>query len=141
MSLPFSFPHSPLALPLPWPCFTDTRSGQGEWLYPIDQVSNIPVRNIMAEFTREAIFLRAHEEVSAPSPTHLWQPHWAACSRAVEAVGAGEDKDRRLRSRGRHVHRVVTETAAEAAGGALAPPGLPPKAAATSPAFLASAGA
>jgi len=36
---------------------------QGEWLYPIDQISNVPVRNIMAEFTREAIFLRAHEEL------------------------------------------------------------------------------
>ena len=36
---------------------------QGDWLYPIDQISNVPVRSIMAEFTREAIFLRAHEEV------------------------------------------------------------------------------
>lgn len=36
---------------------------QAEWLYPIDQISNVPVRSIMAEFTREAIFLRAHEEV------------------------------------------------------------------------------
>ncbi len=32
-------------------------------MYPIDQVSNIPVRNIVAELTREAIFLRAHDEV------------------------------------------------------------------------------
>jgi hypothetical protein len=42
---------------------TDAPCGQGEWLYPIDQVSNLPVRNIVAELTREAIFLRAHDEV------------------------------------------------------------------------------
>eukprot|EP00960_Hanusia_phi_P035970 752060-Hanusia_phi.AAC.7 len=35
----------------------------GPWLYPVDQISNIPMRNLVAEFTRESIFLRAHEEV------------------------------------------------------------------------------
>lgn len=54
---------------------------QGEWLYPIDQISNVPVRNIMAEFTREAIFLRAHEEVPYSSyvetETYKQQPDGA----------------------------------------------------------------
>ena len=56
--------------PLTWTLLIITSHlllGQGDWLYPIDQISNVPVRNIMAEFTREAIFLRAHEEVS-PQP-------------------------------------------------------------------------
>lgn len=34
-----------------------------EWLYPPDQISDIPMRNIAAEITRESIILRAHEEV------------------------------------------------------------------------------
>jgi len=35
----------------------------GEWLYPHDQISDLPMRSIAAEITRESIILRAHEEV------------------------------------------------------------------------------
>ncbi|KAJ1489115.1 hypothetical protein T484DRAFT_1781239, partial [Baffinella frigidus] len=48
--------HLQEALPL-------VSSWTGEWLYPSDQISNIPLRQIAAELTRETIFLRAHEEV------------------------------------------------------------------------------
>ena len=35
----------------------------GEWHYPPDQISSQPLRQIVAEITRESILLRSHEEV------------------------------------------------------------------------------
>jgi GTP-binding protein Era len=35
----------------------------GPWLYPEDQITNIPVRSWAAEVTREQVFLQLHQEV------------------------------------------------------------------------------
>ena len=43
---------------------------QGPWLYPEDQVSDLPLRLLAAEVTREKLFLNLHQEL--PNlPTHL----------------------------------------------------------------------
>jgi hypothetical protein len=36
---------------------------QGPWHYSPDQISDLPLRSIVAEITRESVLLRAHEEV------------------------------------------------------------------------------
>jgi GTP-binding protein Era len=36
---------------------------QGPWLYPEDQVADLPMRMIAAEITREKLTLRLHEEI------------------------------------------------------------------------------
>jgi len=36
---------------------------EGPWLYPEDQITNIPVRSWAAEVTREQVFLQLHQEV------------------------------------------------------------------------------
>jgi GTPase Era involved in 16S rRNA processing len=36
---------------------------QSPWHYSPDQISDLPLRSIVAEITRESVLLRAHEEV------------------------------------------------------------------------------
>jgi GTP-binding protein Era len=47
----------------------------GHWLYPEDQVSDLPLRMLASEITREKLFLRLHEELPYEShvETELWQ--------------------------------------------------------------------
>ena len=40
---------------------------EGPWLYPEDQIADLPMRMIAAEITREKLTLRLHEEI----PYHL----------------------------------------------------------------------
>jgi GTPase len=41
---------------------------EGPWLFPEDQLSDLPLRLLSAEITREELFLRLHEEL----PYSLW---------------------------------------------------------------------
>lgn len=48
---------------------------EGPWLYPEDQVSDAPLRNLAAEITREKLFERLHDELPYRSTveTEEWQ--------------------------------------------------------------------
>jgi len=48
---------------------------KGPWLYPEDQVSDLPLRLLAAEVTREKLFLRLHQELpySLTVETEDWQ--------------------------------------------------------------------
>jgi len=47
----------------------------GPWLYPEDQISDVPLRLLAAEITREKLFDRLHDELpySSTVETELWQ--------------------------------------------------------------------
>ena len=47
----------------------------GPWMFPDDQVSDLPMRMLAAEITREKVFLRLHEELPYESTveTELWK--------------------------------------------------------------------
>jgi GTPase len=47
----------------------------GPWLYPEDQIADMPLRQLAAEITREKIFDRLHDELpySSTVETELWQ--------------------------------------------------------------------
>lgn len=51
------------------------RMPQGPWLYPADQISDMPMRLIAAEIVREKLFLQLHEELpySAAVETESWE--------------------------------------------------------------------
>lgn len=51
------------------------RIPEGPWLYPEDQISDLPMRNLAAEITREKMFLRLHDELPYQSTveTELWK--------------------------------------------------------------------
>jgi GTP-binding protein Era len=48
---------------------------QGPWLYPADQISDAPLRQLAAEITREKLYLRLHQELPYQSTveTELWK--------------------------------------------------------------------
>ena len=48
---------------------------QGPWLYPEDQMADVPLRQMAAEITREKVFLRLHEELPYASTveTEQWK--------------------------------------------------------------------
>lgn len=48
----------------------------GPWLYPEDQISDLPMRQLAAEITREKLFLRLHQELPYAShvETESWKP-------------------------------------------------------------------
>ena len=49
---------------------------EGHWLYPEDQVADVPQRVLAAEITREKVYLRLHEELPYHSTveTESWRP-------------------------------------------------------------------
>jgi GTP-binding protein Era len=46
----------------------------GPFLYPEDEISDLPMRNLAAEITREKVFLRLHEEL--PYASHVETETW-----------------------------------------------------------------
>ena len=47
---------------------------EGPWYYPEDQLSDVPMRQLAAEITREKLFLRLHEEL--PYASHVETEKW-----------------------------------------------------------------
>lgn len=46
----------------------------GPWYYPEDEVSDLPMRQLAAEITREKLFLRLHQEI--PYSSHVETERW-----------------------------------------------------------------
>ncbi|MFZ1679536.1 MAG: GTPase Era [Rhizobiaceae bacterium] len=49
-------------------------SPEGPWFYPEDQVSDLPLRQLAAEITREKLYLRLHQEL--PYAAHVETEEW-----------------------------------------------------------------
>jgi GTPase len=47
---------------------------EGPWYYPEDEISDLPMRQLAAEITREKLFLRLHEEL--PYSSHVETERW-----------------------------------------------------------------
>ncbi len=47
---------------------------EGPWLYPEDQISDFPMRQLAAEITREKLYLRLHQEL--PYESHVETEQW-----------------------------------------------------------------
>ncbi|MCO5730830.1 GTPase Era [Rhizobium sp. SSA_523] len=50
------------------------RLPEGPWYYPEDQISDLPMRQLAAEITREKLFLRLHQEL--PYSSHVETEKW-----------------------------------------------------------------
>ncbi len=55
--------------------FLAERMSEGPWLYPEDQISDMPMRLLAAEVTREKLFLQLHQELpyAATVETEEWE--------------------------------------------------------------------
>jgi GTPase len=60
----------------------------GPWLYPEDQISDMPLRLLAAEITREKIFEHLHDELpySSTVETELWQDMLDGSARIEQAI-------------------------------------------------------
>ena len=54
--------------------FLAKRLPEGPWYYPEDQISDLPMRQLAAEITREKLYLRLHQEL--PYSSHVETEKW-----------------------------------------------------------------
>ncbi|MGV8839182.1 MAG: GTPase Era [Bauldia sp.] len=70
----------------------------GPWLYPEDEVSDLPLRNLAAEITREKLFLRLHEELpySLTVETTSWQDRPDGSARIEQTIFVTREGHRKI---------------------------------------------
>jgi GTP-binding protein Era len=70
----------------------------GPWLYPEDQVSDLPMRNLAAEITREKLFLRLHQELPYASTveTEKWEERPDGSARIEQTIYVDRDSQRKI---------------------------------------------
>ncbi len=70
----------------------------GPWLYPEDQISDAPVRQLAAEITREKLYLRLHQELPYQSTveTEVWKELKDGSVRVEQTVYVARDSQRKI---------------------------------------------
>jgi GTP-binding protein Era len=71
---------------------------EGPWLYPADQVSDAPLRQLAAEITREKLFERLHEELPYQSTveTESWQERPDGSVRIEQTIFVERESQRKI---------------------------------------------
>lgn len=70
----------------------------GPWLYPEDQVADLPLRLLAAEITREKVFLRLHEELPYRSTveTDAWKELKGGSARVEQTLFVERESQRKI---------------------------------------------
>jgi GTPase len=70
----------------------------GPWLYPEDQISDAPLRQLAAEITREKLYLRLHQELPYQSTveTEVWKELKDGSVRIEQTVYVERDSQRKI---------------------------------------------
>ena len=70
----------------------------GPWLYPHDQISDAPLRQLAAEITREKLYLRLHQELPYQSTveTEVWKELKDGSVRIEQTVYVARDSQRKI---------------------------------------------
>jgi GTPase len=71
---------------------------EGPWLYPEDQISDAPLRQLAAEITREKLFLRLHQELPYHSTveTEVWKELRDGVVRIEQTVYVERESQRKI---------------------------------------------
>lgn len=74
------------------------RMPTGPWLYPEDQASDLPMRQLAAEITREKLFLRLHEELPYASTveTEAWKTLKDGSARVEQTIYVQRDSQKKI---------------------------------------------
>lgn len=74
------------------------RMPTGPWLYPEDQMSDLPMRQLAAEITREKLFLRLHQEIPYASTveTEAWKDLRAGDVRIEQTIYVQRDSQKKI---------------------------------------------
>jgi GTPase len=70
----------------------------GPWLYPEDQISDAPLRQLAAEVTREKLYLRLHQELPYQSTveTDVWKELKDGAVRIEQTIYVERDSQRKI---------------------------------------------
>jgi GTPase len=70
----------------------------GPWLYPEDQISDAPLRQLAAEITREKLYLRLHQELPYQSTveTEVWKDLPDGAVRIEQIIYVERDSQRKI---------------------------------------------
>ncbi|MGQ4272559.1 GTPase Era [Terrihabitans sp. B22-R8] len=71
---------------------------EGPWLYPEDQMSDLPMRMLASEITREKMFLRLHEELpySSTVETELWEVRPDGSARVEQTIYVERESQKKI---------------------------------------------
>lgn len=71
---------------------------EGPWYYPEDQVSDLPLRQLSAEITREKLYLRLHQELpySSHVETELWETRPDGSARVEQTIYVERDSQKAI---------------------------------------------
>ena len=74
------------------------RMPQGPWLYPEDQMADLPLRMLASEITREKLFLRLHDELPYASTveTETWQERKDGSVRIEQVIFVERDSQKKI---------------------------------------------
>ena len=75
-----------------------TKMKNGPWLFPKDQVSNMPERILAAEVTREKLFLQLHKELpyAATVETESWREQADGSTRIEQIIYVQQDSQKAI---------------------------------------------
>ncbi|KQR70852.1 GTPase Era [Rhizobium sp. Leaf384] len=71
---------------------------EGPWYYPEDQISDLPMRQLAAEITREKLFLRLHQELpySSHVETESWEEKKDGSVRIEQVIYVERDSQKKI---------------------------------------------
>ena len=74
------------------------RLPEGPWYYPEDQLSDLPMRQLAAEITREKLFLRLHQELpySSHVETESWEERKDGSVRIQQVIYVERDSQKKI---------------------------------------------
>jgi GTPase len=78
--------------------FLAARVPAGPWLYPEDQISDAPLRQLAAEITREKLYLRLHQELPYQSTveTEIWKELRDGAVRIEQTIYVERESQRKI---------------------------------------------
>ncbi len=78
--------------------FLASRLPEGPWFYPEDQISDLPMRQLAAEITREKLYLRLHQELpySSHVETEKWEEKKDGSVRIEQVIYVERDSQKKI---------------------------------------------
>ncbi len=95
---------------------------EGPWFYPEDQISDLPMRQLAAEITREKLYLRLHEELpySSHVETEKWEERKDGSVRIEQVIYVERESQKKIViGRKGETLRAIGETARKELAGIL----------------------
>ena len=93
---------------------------EGPWYYPEDQISDLPMRQLAAEITREKLYLRLHQELpySSHVETEKWEEKQNGSVRIEQVIYVERDSQKKivLGHKGETIRAIGQASRADIAG-------------------------